>query len=958
MSDQWTNVTAAEPCEICGADGWCSRSVDGAALNCRRQSTSEKYGDGKPHTDEDGNRFWTFFTSPKRESSNDFTPTLTPSPSKADADSLHKVYSAVIRQLPWTNAAAQELSRRGLSTVEILKLQQSGYGWLPAKGRSRIARRVLKDCGEEAISKTPGFVVREFDGKRYWTLSGHKGLAIPVRDAQGRIVALMVRSAAAGSTKRYRYLSSKKSGGCGPGSPIHTPLSRLERETVRLTEGVLKADVSTAKSGMLTIGLPGVGSWRRAAAVLAELGAKIVHVAFDADWRTNANVGDALRHVVEHLVSHGFQVVLELWDPEDGKGIDDVLAAGKPVQLISDIEDIRQALSSTAANAPAGPTSADQKPARPTVVLPGKGVEISETAAELGKLLGATGKWFRRGMAVLTLSADDEGQPVLRQCRPATLPSAFEAVSELRVIREGEDGPVAVPTVCSEQTAKLIIHADSFLSFLPPIRILAQSPVLVESNGELVEVIGYHRESGVLAFGSQTENVPLPEAVSLLKSLVRDFKFSTPSDESRAIASLITPALVQGGLLRGRSPIDLGEADQSQTGKGFRNKITAAVYRQQVRTVAQRSGGVGSLEEDMSSKLIAGANFICLDNVRGKIDSPTIESMLTEDLYSARVPHTAAVEIDPRRVVIMMTSNKAQVTDDLANRSSCVRLLKQDQRYRFQHFPEGDILEHIRANQPRYLGAVFAVIREWQRQGKQRSTEVRHDFRPWAQTLDWIIQNVMGCPPLLEGHQAAQQRISNPTLSWLRDVALRICQSHQNGQWIRTNEILDVLIDAGDVEIPGVKEESDLDCETVRTNALRQIGQKLGRCFKGQAFIDVDNVQIDRNETTDDLSRKRFDYKFSMSPASSRIIPNVVPNKNSMFPASPASLPSTPVENSALYTHSYIESNATNAGDSGRCGMNCFNTGSKEVNDNKSIHCPRCGFDSDRPGEECRQCRS
>jgi len=111
------------------------------------------------------------------------------------------------------------------------------------------------------------------------------------------------------------------------------------------------------------------------------------------------------------------------------------------------------------------------------------------------------------GAAVLTLSADDEGQPVLRQCRPAALPSAFETVAELRVLREGEDGPIAVPAVCSEQTAKLIAHADNFLSALPPIRILAQSPVLVESDGELAEVTGYHRESGVLAFGTPSEKV-------------------------------------------------------------------------------------------------------------------------------------------------------------------------------------------------------------------------------------------------------------------------------------------------------------------------------------------------------------------------------------------------------------------------------------------------------------------
>lgn len=974
MSDSWQNATAEKPCEVCGKHGWCSRSDDGSRINCRHSSHFDKYGDGKPHTAADGHQFWTFVVAPDSFQKFDYTPTLQLSSTKASDDILHAVYSTVLAKLDFGNSdLIANLKGRGLSPAQILLFQQNGYRWLPElKKRNGIVKAALRAHGEAAVASTPGFTIAQNrkTGSLFWTLSGDEGIAIPVRDCQGRVVAIKVRPKVQKPGKKYLYLTShsasRKIYGASPGNPVHIPVSKLTRDLIRITEGEIKSDISTVLSGVFTIGMSGL-AWKTTLPILAQFNPKRILIALDTDYQ-NRSVASAIRKLVEHCELLGFNFAVETWDPRY-KGIDDALAAGVSIRQIEDPEEIRSLLSSPASlptsippeqsesNSQA-PTSAGQKPARPTVVLPGKGVEISETAAELGQLLGASGKWFRRGMAVLTLSADDEGKPVLRPSRPATLPSSFEAVSELRVLREGEDGPIAVPTVCSEQTAKLIAHADSFLSFLPPIRILAQSPVLVESDGELVEVIGYHRESGVLAFGSQTENVPLPEAVPLLKSLIRDFKFSTPSDESRAIAALITPALVQGGLLRGRSPIDLGEADQSQTGKGFRNRITAAVYRQPVRTVAQRSGGVGSLEEDMSTKLIAGANFICLDNIRGKIDSPAIESMLTEDLYSARVPHSAAVEIDPRRVIVMMTSNAAQVTDDMANRASCVRMLKQDQRYRFQIFPEGDILEHIHANQPRYLGAVFAVIREWHRQGKPRSTEVRHDFRPWAQTLDWIIQNVMGCPPLLEGHQAAQQRISNPTLSWLRDVALRICQSHQNGQWIRTNEILDVLIDAGDVEIPGVKEESDLDCETVRTNALRQIGQKLGRCFKGQAFIDVDNVQIDRNETTDDQHRKRYDYKFSMIPVSPRITPNVTPNKNTDNPASPASLSSTPVENTKHDTYTYLESNATDAGYRGKLGVNGFNTGKKEANDIEIFNCPDCGRPSNAlPGMACDDCR-
>jgi hypothetical protein len=62
--------------------------------------------------------------------------------------------------------------------------------------------------------------------------------------------------------------------------------------------------------------------------------------------------------------------------------------------------------------------------------------------------------------------------------------------------------------------------------------------------------------------------VPLVDAVALLYEMYADFHFATPADLARALAAAITPALVFGKLLGGRAPVDLGESDVSQSGKG------------------------------------------------------------------------------------------------------------------------------------------------------------------------------------------------------------------------------------------------------------------------------------------------------------------------------------------------------------------------------------------------------
>ena len=57
-------------------------------------------------------------------------------------------------------------------------------------------------------------------------------------------------------------------------------------------------------------------------------------VAFDSDARRNRHVATALERTYEALISEGFIVQLEQWDEAGGKGIDDLLAAGKTPQAL------------------------------------------------------------------------------------------------------------------------------------------------------------------------------------------------------------------------------------------------------------------------------------------------------------------------------------------------------------------------------------------------------------------------------------------------------------------------------------------------------------------------------------------------------------------------------------------------------------------------------------------------
>jgi hypothetical protein len=209
------------------------------------------------------------------------------------------------------------------------------------------------------------------------------------------------------------------------------------------------------------------------------------------------------------------------------------------------------------------------------------------------------------------------------------------------------------------------------------------------------------------------------------------------------------------------------------------------------------------------------------------------------------VPYSEQVQVDARRVILMATSNNAEFTVDLANRMSCVRLLKQSPNHKFKKYPEGDLLDHVATNWPQYLGAVFTVLREWHRSGKPQLDTVDHDFRRWARTLGYITENVLKVGNLLAGNRAAQQRIASPHLAWLRELVIAIQKAGKVGCKLRTHHLLEIAINHS-VVIPGIEIGVDSESDEERPKILRSLGRKLGVIFGDLNSIQIDTLRIDR----------------------------------------------------------------------------------------------------------------
>ena len=481
----------------------------------------------------------------------------------------------------------------------------------------------------------------------------------------------------------------------------------------------------------------------------------------------------------------------------------------------------------------------------PVLVLPGGAVTITESAASLFRLMAPTKRVFVRGGAVVTLALRDDGLNELKILHPAAARSLFEKFARLFAWRKGgKNEDVLKPVNCPSETAEALLNTEEAFTILPRIRGLINCPVIREVGGRVsVAGPGYDEATGLMITGGEMPpEVPISEAVAKLLGLLEEFDFQTDGDRARAVASLITPALKAGGFLRGRAPADVAEADKSQSGKTYRQKIIAAIYNERVSLVTSRQGGVGSVDESLNQALVAGRPFIQFDNFRGKFMSAHLESFMTADgLFSCRVPHRSEVTVPVDHYFIFLTSNGVDTTRDFANRSNIIRIRKRPPGFAFRKYQEGDLLDHIRKHQPFYLGCVAAVLGHWQAQGKPVTEETRHDFREWVQMLDWITQNIFKTAPIMTGHQQAQERVSNPALIWLRSLIHAINTSGELNHALTATEITAICESSG-IGIPGLPSGAD------EAKAKKVIGTVMAKLFQEQDTLECDGFVIVREE--------------------------------------------------------------------------------------------------------------
>lgn len=307
-------VTRRRRCPVCDGPRWCSISEDGALAICMRiehNAVKITRNGGYLHILQERP---IESLRPRRIDR--------PPPPLASVGRRHLAYSALLDALPLAGRHADDLIRRGLDDLAIVR---AGYATIERDWR-RTAEIVEALAIFDDFENVPGFFKRA-DSWRL-NIDAAPGYLIPARDVEGRIQGLQIRR---DRGVRYLWISSAgRPGGASSGAPVHFARPDLYRgESVILTEGGLKADVIAHLLGVAVVAVAGVTSFGEelGLALRRDLpGLAKVQVAFDADWREKAPVAKALRRAARILTRAGLDVEVLTWDPAH-KGLDDHLLA-------------------------------------------------------------------------------------------------------------------------------------------------------------------------------------------------------------------------------------------------------------------------------------------------------------------------------------------------------------------------------------------------------------------------------------------------------------------------------------------------------------------------------------------------------------------------------------------------------------------------------------------------------
>ena len=331
----------------------------------------------------------------------------------------------------------------------------------------------------------------------------------------------------------------------------------------------------------------------------------------------------------------------------------------------------------------------------------------------------------------------------------------------------------------SELAGIMVSGAVAMDAPVPPLDAVVGVPY-VSRSGEVIRAPGYEAESRTLLLRHDLPVAPMPlhEAAALLRDWIADFPFSTPGGATHAIGLALTPLVRR--MIDGPVPPVLIEAPKPRSGKTL---LAQAMLAPVLGWSAVQAWPSAQEEQEKTifASLLRAHPAAILDNIKGRVDSPALEMVVTAHPTVRGRPLGSSEEREvPHLTQWVLTSNNGSFPEDMIGRLITIRIDRGVERPDLidtSGFRHPDIKEYTMKNRAKLLSALLSLVRAWIKAERPApSCPFKGSFAVWRQVVGGILQHA-GFTGFMEGVSASRAEMDE----W-RAVVAAWAQAHGEGR--------------------------------------------------------------------------------------------------------------------------------------------------------------------------------
>jgi hypothetical protein len=231
-------------------------------------------------------------------------------------------------------------------------------------------------------------------------------------------------------------------------------------------------------------------------------------------------------------------------------------------------------------------------------------------------------------------------------------------------------------------------------------------------------------------------------ALRLFQELVGDFPFRTHADKTNWLGLMLTPILRP--IIEGPVPMAGIRAARAGSGKTLLVQATQHVLMGHTAGFTGIGKDSDEAEKRITAKLLAGGQFVVLDNVKHTLDLGPLEAALTEPNWEGRIITTSKWVTLKNRATWIATGNGLTFGEEMTRRVYMIELESKLERPAdrpardFRHHP---LIPWVTAERPGLLSAVLTLVTAWAVDG-MRLTQGPSlgSFEQWAGTVGSVLR--------------------------------------------------------------------------------------------------------------------------------------------------------------------------------------------------------------------------